>query len=448
MNTVCRPLLSANPEQTSGVPASAPVIPLALLQQLAQAQALQGAHNGANVAAPLQSNQTTAGHLSNSRSPPSVPFGGPYRQKTPTNDATQWHREDRYGSSRGSSRGGGYRGRGRGGSHDSYNRERSFRDPRSRDGIHSPRNHDRSRSRSPNSRTNDAVGKRGTRPYSPPRRTALSAGQSGGVVKDEFGRDIRKEDEPQVDASTNTATVVQQQQDVEKADYVSSPVSAAINQTAYSEPIQSTSSSVTPNVVAAPSMNGDDTAAFAQHAAVGDGGLETFNVATFDFSSPAAWEALGKMWERTYGVVPTTEALMQFVMACSTGMMQPQQMIAPTVAPQAQALGHSQQQYHGQSGQAWSQGYEQPAAGRGRGRGGFRGRGRGRGGGSYDQYNSGYNQWDNGSGSNTEAIVLGGGNVGPDFDDDQNPFENEGVTVVANSGRMQKVDGKWKFVKS
>lgn len=43
-------------------------------------------------------------------------------------------------------------------------------------------------------------------------------------------------------------------------------------------------------------------------------GLDSFDFTTFDFTSPASWEALGKAWEVTNGVVPTQEMLMQVVM--------------------------------------------------------------------------------------------------------------------------------------
>jgi hypothetical protein len=49
-------------------------------------------------------------------------------------------------------------------------------------------------------------------------------------------------------------------------------------------------------------------------------GLDGFNFTTFDFTSPASWEALGKAWEVTNGVAPTQEMLMQFVMMSSMGM--------------------------------------------------------------------------------------------------------------------------------
>lgn len=49
-------------------------------------------------------------------------------------------------------------------------------------------------------------------------------------------------------------------------------------------------------------------------------GLDNFDFNTFDFTSPASWEALGKAWEVTNGVTPTQEVLMQFVMMSSMGM--------------------------------------------------------------------------------------------------------------------------------
>jgi len=49
-------------------------------------------------------------------------------------------------------------------------------------------------------------------------------------------------------------------------------------------------------------------------------GLDSFDFTTFDFTSPASWEALGKTWEVTNGVTPTQEMLMQFVMMSSMGV--------------------------------------------------------------------------------------------------------------------------------
>lgn len=49
-------------------------------------------------------------------------------------------------------------------------------------------------------------------------------------------------------------------------------------------------------------------------------GLDSFDLTTFDFTSPASWEALGKAWEVTNGVVPTQETLMQFMMMSSMSM--------------------------------------------------------------------------------------------------------------------------------
>ena len=49
-------------------------------------------------------------------------------------------------------------------------------------------------------------------------------------------------------------------------------------------------------------------------------GLGGFDFTTFDFTSPASWEALGKAWEVANGVAPTQEMLMQFVMMSGMGM--------------------------------------------------------------------------------------------------------------------------------
>src|SRR5207244_3443005 len=52
-------------------------------------------------------------------------------------------------------------------------------------------------------------------------------------------------------------------------------------------------------------------------------GLENFNPTTFDFTSPASWEALGKMWQITHGYIPATEELAQFVFTAQAALVDP-----------------------------------------------------------------------------------------------------------------------------
>jgi protein NRD1 len=99
--------------------------------------------------------------------------------------------------------------------------------------------------------------------------------------KDEFGRDIRPPS-PNTAKSATTSTgtsVVQQPSDPRQS-------SGFVPARAPPHPVQS------------PTMSS---------------GLDQIDFTTFDFSSAAAWEALGKAWEVTHGSLPSQEQLMQLV---------------------------------------------------------------------------------------------------------------------------------------
>ncbi|KAF5338407.1 hypothetical protein D9611_012490 [Ephemerocybe angulata] len=205
-------------------------------------------------------------------------------------------------------------------------------------------------------------------------------------------------------------------------------------------------------------------------------GLDKFDFSTFDMTSPTSWEALGKMWQVTYGIMPAGEQLMQFVV--SGGTMRPE-------VGQADAVGMAQQQVQQQqvrqqvpqqvqsfiSGDEEKLEYGGGYSGRGRGgggrgwRGGYGG-GRGRGGGG-GGYNNGYgnarmgqnNSWgydDQG----TDAIVLGGGDESPvnysqNYQQDQYSVGMDNGSHMSpqsaggggNSGKMQRVGDKWVFTR-
>jgi protein NRD1 len=201
----------------------------------------------------------------------------------------------------------------------------------------------------------------------------------------------------------------------------------------------------------------------------GEAGLDEFDFASFDFASPASWEALGKMWQTTYGCMPAGEQLMTFVVTggaikpeVGKPQAQAQQPQQPPVIQQLQSWAGSDQQdqpyadYGGYGGQ-----------GRGRGgtaRGGFRGGyggGRGRGGYQGHTYENSHGPGELGHQSNwgyddqgTDAIVLGGG------DESSPPLQysqtlqygmggSDGSDYPSGGegGKMQRVGDKWLFVK-
>lgn len=167
-------------------------------------------------------------------------------------------------------------------------------------------------------------------------------------------------------------------------------------------------------------------------------GLDKFDMSTFDFTAPSSWEALGKMWQVTYGYLPSQEELMQLVMsggliagAAAAGMI-------PGQYPGAGMGQQGWQQFGGLGAGASNQGAGGPAA-------------------TYDQGrlnqpqrvsypNNGYQQ--------TDAIVLGGGDdsTGRAMQVDYpsvpsaspiSPSSGEG----GPGGRMQRVGEKWVFVR-
>ena len=266
----------------------------------------------------------------------------------------------------------------------------------------------RSRSRSPPSRYG---GRRNSRFYSSPQRQRIeSPSQRQESVsktendsgKDEFGRDIRPQSPNSKSSSVAHSTSLSPP----------SPPTAIINPRVESRSAVTTnldSKSVTPLITANTASN-KPSAALVSNTALG---IDKFDISTFDYTSPASWEALGKMWQVTYGNLPSTEELMQFVVSCGTAQMS--------------SLESSQQQSAGFTSQTW--GEEQPNGG-----------------------------VSNGNGRNmrqdtiqaTDAIVLGGG----DTNDPQNISIPSGQKstlqesqTLGSSGRMQRVGDKWVFVR-
>lgn len=416
--------VSSSSLQTN-VNTAAPTIPLdavqlAIIQQLAQTAAVPPSASlpAPPVAAGSQDFQGVNGSL---RSP------APHRDER--NLVNKESRHDRYRSpENGRAHSddphprdprGGIAGRGRGRRWDERDRDR-YRD-RERD--RSPlRRGGRSRSRSPPSRYGACQ-----EPYSPPRKHASSVSWQRGPApesvhdsgKDEFGRDIRPSS-----PESNSASLP-----VEKAK--SPPL---VPPTAGEKPPLTSSPAfrnnhdptLSPSVAANTSSN-KPIEAFVSSTVSPHQGMEKFDLATFDFTSPLSWEALGKMWQVTHGYAPTTEQLMQFVMGMGTGQQ-----------AQIEAEGWDTKDAHS-SGQVW---------GGSRGaRGGFY-RGRARGGFTHGKVRNVHEGWGyDGNSQPTDAIVLGGGSD----DMDVSTPEEKHVASESNGGglggRMQRIGDKWVFVR-
>lgn len=291
----------------------------------------------------------------------------------------------------------------------------------------SPRSfRDRSRSRSP-PRNGD---RRNTRLHSPIRRPRAASppswkhdpsvkGQSE-PGKDEFGRDIRSESpkSPMVSQkSASPASTLSKTLDPRSQPQPTPVDDSKLDSSSSAPSILSTSSSTTNTATTADSVTSEL-------------GMESFNLAMFDYTSPASWEALGKMWQVTNGYLPSTEQLMQFVMSYGQQMDSNMQ--------------SSNQEFHPQT-------HASSARGRGRGRGGFF---RGRGGMAYGngrnlQDDTGY------SDGSTDAIVLGGGDEESGESYAPNPLGQARETALpqnqsepGRSGRMQRDGDKWVFVRN
>ncbi|KAJ7130636.1 hypothetical protein C8R44DRAFT_872422 [Mycena epipterygia] len=183
--------------------------------------------------------------------------------------------------------------------------------------------------------------------------------------------------------------------------------------------------SLTPSIDANTSSRAPD-AAVVSNKIPSQPGMENFSLATFDFTAPSSWEALGKMWQVTHGYLPSTEQLMEFVMTGGAAVVASQQ-------PQPQQL-HQPEWNGGWGGMPTA---PQPRRGA-RGRGGFS---RGRGGGGYGA-RDGQHGWHSDMGE-TDAIVLGGGDVDAMMEEPASSPEKGGGL----GGRMQRVGEKWVFVR-
>ncbi|KAF8845101.1 hypothetical protein BDN67DRAFT_962030 [Paxillus ammoniavirescens] len=345
---------------------------------------------------------------------------------------------------RGGSRGG-YRGRGLNRWDDRNNHDRLRHRDRNWEPPSRPRH---SRSRSPRRHEEQ----RNVRSYSPPYRPSNgkdphdqselptpAAPESG---KDEFGRDIRPSSISPPRSMSVSDTPAQAPTD-------HSVVPAPAGAPDYHIPV----SDQLPLVAA--SISGQSTVTHTPSSATSQQqpGLDQFDVTTFDATTPSSWEALGNMWQVTYGCTPSQEELMHFVI---TGTM---------------VVGATNGAFGGvQGGQSHAQeaGWEGQGP-RGSGWRGRRGRGsymNGRRGGNF-----GHGNYRDGGGSDamqesepTYAIVLNGDgdrspgqmeasgqSISEDHPNGQADFQD--LTSAASQkgggvgGRMQRSGDKWVFVR-
>ncbi|KAF8216614.1 hypothetical protein K438DRAFT_1703646 [Mycena galopus ATCC 62051] len=334
---------------------------------------------------------------------------------------------------------GGFRGRGRGDGRGWDDRDRH------RDADRSPRRSRRSRSKSPPPR-HPGRRERDVRPYSPPRRPSLAslptprdppARAAPEPGKDEFGRDIRPAS-PSPEPSMN-GIQAQPTQPTQPSPPPAAPPPVVRTETVEPPPAAALTSnhdqmSLTPSVDANTSSRAPDAAVVVSNKIPSQQqGMENFSLATFDFTAPSSWEALGKMWQVTNGYLPSTEQLMAFVM--SGGVMSGGAAGVPNQQPLPQT------EWAG--GQGWSGGGggQQPRRG-GRGRGGFS-RGRGGYGGNFARDGQG---WHSDMGE-TDAIVLGGGDTDAMDVTPESPGSTEKTGGGGPGGRMQRVGEKWVFVR-
>jgi protein NRD1 len=287
------------------------------------------------------------------------------------------------------------------------------------------------------SRSRSPVGRQGrnTRPYSPSRKQPyrpsastppryLPPSNDSGGEKDEFGRDIRPHS-PHEDSPAPTPGAA----DLSPSRSGSIPT----------EEQGSTIPDATQPGVALPSTSQimpPSTTPFV----TAEGGLDSFDLTSFDPTAPASWERLGKAWNTTHGYMPSQEELMQYVMTMNT----PNTFPIVSQYEETPVKQWPDNQYNG-----WARGGQRRGGrgfrgsyGRGHeygnGRGGFGGRGR-----QFEQ--------------DTDALTLVGGDDSAQYtvpvhdgSHEQNAYygsaadENSNVESSGNSGgHMEKVGDGW-----
>ncbi|KXN87437.1 Rpb7-binding protein seb1 [Leucoagaricus sp. SymC.cos] len=276
-----------------------------------------------------------------------------------------------------------------------------------------------SRSRSP-----DGPARRRRSPaFSPPRHQPLSpraqytgdSPTSRTTGKDEFGRDLRSPSPSKSPISTHSTI----------PSATTSPITpsthepkAELSTTSTSNDPMSRSSSIAANTFSK-DPHASNASVESSASTTSQTAQDSFDMTTFDPTSPASWEALGKMWEAMNGYTPSTEELMQFMMMGA--------MSNTTISNNWQQCTNGINGYGGECD-----------TGSPRGRGGFYG-------------NSRDNQYgrSNGGGQATDAVVLGGGEMdsevsGPEEADKQ---EQSNMSGGRPAGKMQKVGDRWVFVR-
>lgn len=286
----------------------------------------------------------------------------------------------------------------------------------------SPRSGGRSRSHSPDGRTHrrpPPVPRSNSQRQSSPSASrhhgdsSTSLPLNSSSEKDEFGRDLRS---PSPSKSPNPGLTSNQHNST-------SPNTPSVSHFPKSE-FSSTSTSndrMSRSSVAANTFPKEPDAFETSHESSSKTGHEVgmgnFDISTFDPTSPASWEAMGKMWEITNGYQPSTEELMQFVM-----------------------MGTMSQQLQSKN---WQQGDALMGYGNDQRRGG--------GSGEHGNSRSNHHGWANdGMDGSTDAIVLGGGEMEMDESaESEGPQRQEPVdSGTRPGGKMQKVGDRWVFVRS
>ncbi|KAJ3514722.1 hypothetical protein NLJ89_g2215 [Agrocybe chaxingu] len=175
----------------------------------------------------------------------------------------------------------------------------------------------RSRSRSPPSRYGDRRGPRFDSPRrlqnaSPPSwQPDTSASRPLEQGKDEFGRDIRPESpkSPVTNHQSPPPPFPISPVQPKPTPSVDPRLPPTLTQSPMHDS-ETDDNSVSPLITANTSSDTSSAAAGAQPP-FAEQGMDGFNLAAFDYTSPASWEALGKRWQVTHGYLPSTEQLMQ-----------------------------------------------------------------------------------------------------------------------------------------
>lgn len=140
-------------------------------------------------------------------------------------------------------------------------------------------------------------------------------------------------------------------------------------------------------------------------------GMDSFDFTTFDCTSPASWEALGKAWEATNGVAPTQETLMQFVMMSGMNM-------GMGVGMGVGGFGTAQQPDQWEVPQN-SEGWDAEGM-----------------------------EWNDGEIGTVEETQDKGEPEGEGADQEMEGAPAPGERSVGSSGKMQKIGDRWVFVRS